>query len=295
MKINASLLGLIALCFSCSNSDNSPILNGNFTRSVQLDNQLLEISGILPIGESSLIGHNDSGDDPILYQFRLEDGVVEQRFTIDAQHQDWEEIAEDDDFIYVGDFGNNSGDRQNLRVYKIAKADLVADVEINAESILFHYPAQDNFSPRDDHNFDCEAMIALGDYLYLFSKNRGNRQTDLYRLPKVPGNHSAEWMQSFDSQGLVTAASIRKTDQPALALLAYEYDNGGFLPFIWLFSAFPSHDFFAGRSVKIDIPFQVQAESITFENSTQLIFAAESESGRSADFIYRLDASEWLQ
>ena len=37
------------------------------------------------------------------------------------KNTDWEEISQDKDFIYIGDIGNNSGNRDDLKIYRAGK------------------------------------------------------------------------------------------------------------------------------------------------------------------------------
>ena len=48
--------------------------------------------------------------------------------------------------------------------------------------------------------------ISIGDYLYIFTKNRVKKITEIYRLPKNPGNHKAELIGKVDTESIVTAA-----------------------------------------------------------------------------------------
>ncbi|MGC9330765.1 MAG: hypothetical protein ACP5DZ_02680, partial [Bacteroidales bacterium] len=85
----------------------------------------------------------------------------------------------------------------------------------------FHYPNQQQFEwDNYSTNFDCEAIIAKGDSLYLFSKNWGNLKTYLYALPKVPGEYPATLKDSFNVQGLVTGAAI-DTVENQITLIGY--------------------------------------------------------------------------
>ena len=59
-----------------------------------------------------------------LYELNVTNGNVSRTVTIqNAANVDWEDICTDDDYIYIGDFGNNSGNRTNLRIYKVLKSD----------------------------------------------------------------------------------------------------------------------------------------------------------------------------
>ena len=284
------------LCFITCKKNEQPNVDDtkNFENLIELPDAINESSGMLLKDDATVYTHNDSGNDPIIFHVNITNGNILQENVLLADNNDWEELAEDDTFIYVGDFGNNNGARTNLSIIKIPRASIESNsTELSSERINFSYPEQMEFTPRTSHNFDCEAMISVGDHLYLFTKNRENEKTDLYRLPKNPGNYNAERITTFDSGGLITAATMRKTEQPAIALLGYEQKDGGFAPFIWLLYDFTTPDFFGGKTQRIEVPYRVQAEAICFENKTQLLFTAEEEVGQ-AGLIYRFDAREWL-
>ena len=57
-----------------------------------------------------------------MYVFSIGEPKQVRTIKIDnAKNDDWEELAEDDEFIYIGDFGNNNGKRKNLCIYIIRK------------------------------------------------------------------------------------------------------------------------------------------------------------------------------
>ena len=89
-----------------------------------LPDLLQETSGLLWI-DGQLYSHSDEGPARL---FRIDpgSGAIEQTITfIGADNVDWEDLAEDEEYVYVGDFGNNSGNRTDLTIYRIEKADLV--------------------------------------------------------------------------------------------------------------------------------------------------------------------------
>ena len=153
------ILLFITSCFACS-SDKTPTIKEFFPSVGYLPSELNELSGLLCKNDKSLIGHNDSGSEPILYEFNIDEQILKRQVVItNINAIDWEDITEDDSFIYVGDFGNNLGTRENLMIYKIAKNDFNSSDSIEAQIIYFNYPEQSDFTPSNDHNFDCEAII----------------------------------------------------------------------------------------------------------------------------------------
>ena len=88
-----------------------------------LESTVDESSGLLFLG-GRLITHNDSGGEASLYEIDPPTGTVIRTVQIQgAANRDWEDIAMDDTYIYIGDFGNNSGTRRDLRIYRVGISD----------------------------------------------------------------------------------------------------------------------------------------------------------------------------
>ena len=146
----------------------TPALNANLT------DTLNETSGLL-WWNKQVWTHDDSGGQPDLYSVDVSNGGILKTVTVtNATNVDWEDIAQDDKFIYIGDFGNNAhGNRTDLKIYRVKKADVKNNIAITASVIRFSYSDQTDFTPQasNNTNFDCEAMVVYGDSLFLFSKN----------------------------------------------------------------------------------------------------------------------------
>lgn len=96
----------------------------NFKDKFELPDQVKETSGLL-FFKGKIITHNDSGDSANLYELDSLNGNLLRTINItNATNVDWEDIAEDNTHIYIGDFGNNNGNRTDLKIYKILKSDL---------------------------------------------------------------------------------------------------------------------------------------------------------------------------
>lgn len=243
----------------------------------RLHGQLNEISGLM-VYDSLLWGFNDSGGKNRIYGFDRSGGIRKEIKIEDARNRDWEAIAHDEKHIYIGDFGNNRGNRKNLRIYKIDKKDIGKKPEqiVKARNIDFSYANQETFG-ASMHNtlFDCEAMAALGNNLYLFSKDWVNQTTTLYRIPAKKGNYSLQPVDTFNVNGLVTGAGISPSGN-RLALVGYR----DYMPFIWLFSNFPGDRFFAGEQqyFQLDSLFNAQTEGISFPDDSTLLVSCERNS-----------------
>lgn len=301
------LFPLFSLILACQNKkiltdspDNYPI-DTTIKAFNSLPSQINESSGLLYFGDA-VWTHNDSGDGPCLYQLKTENSdwektlIQREIFLENAQSQDWEELAQDEDFIYVGDFGNNGGQRQDLVIYKISKTELSNDTISNFERILFQYPDQDRFDYNAyEHNFDCEAMIVLEDSIYLFSKNHQDYKTRLYSLPKIAGNHSPILLDSFDTKGTITAAGIDKTNK-ILVLTGYKFngENRSFNPFLWTFWEYSDNQFFKGKNQRINFPMDKQVEGVCLFEEGQFLLSSEGGFGKMGE-LYLFNPKKWVK
>ncbi|HSJ67704.1 MAG TPA: hypothetical protein VK921_08515 [Anditalea sp.] len=216
-----------------------------------LGDELEESSGLAYFGEK-VWTVNDSGNENIVYQINLQTGKAEKKVkVINAENIDWESLAQSETHLFIGDFGNNAGNRTDLVVLKILKEDLLSKTEVTAEKIFFSYPEQANFEERmNGHNYDCEAFFYSNGVLHLFTKNWENNQTDYYILEPNPGTVEANHQSSFDSDGLITGADIN-TSTGDIVLIGYENKGIFSQSFIWLLSGYPPHDPFGGINSKI--------------------------------------------
>ena len=239
--------------------------------------------------------HNDSGGQPTIYKLDTLTGEVIQRITLSkATNRDWEDITQDENFIYIGDHGNNSGNSKNLAIYIISKSDIPdsGDKTINSEKITFVYSDYPGKVERKrDNNFDCEAMIATDDWIYLFSKNRGDNQSKQYRLPKIAGDYTAELIYTFNSAGLVTGADYNKTENE---LILVGYTNGDWIPFLWVMFDFEGEDFFSGNKRRIDMATvtATQTEGICYTHGKHGIISSE-DNPLFKTTMYSFTTSKW--
>ena len=218
-----------------------------------LDNDVTETSGLLVLS-SKIITHNDSGDDPKLYELNGDTGVIEREITIsNASHIDWEDITMDDEYIYVGDIGNNNGNRTDLKIYKIDKDDFTSSNTVSAEIINFSYEDQTDFTSLPNaNNFDAEALTILDDTLIIFTKNWQNFQTNVYQILKTPGTHSATRISRGNVQGLITGATV-SSENPNLFFLS-GYD-ASLVPFLIVIpeNRAPGTDIFNNGFTKVSL------------------------------------------
>lgn len=206
-----------------------------------------------------------------------------------AENYDWEDLTSDEQGnLYIGDFGNNDNDRQNLAIYKINAADLVKDEVEVAEVYQFYYPEQTEFPPKKKNRiFDVESFFVWNNQFYLFTKNRSanfDGKTDLYRLTPIKNQRvPAKKISSFVTcdnfnHCAVTSAAI-SPDKKKVALLSSDK--------VWIFKDFKNDDIFSGRSEVIELGSFTQKEGICFETNESLLITDEAEK-KSQAYLYRL-------
>jgi len=248
--------------------------------------------------QSGLVWHddlfwiiNDSDCAPELIAYTPK-GKLQKVVTIsNTNNRDWEDLAEDDTYIYIGDFGNNSGVRTDLRVLRLLKSEITDKKEIQVDFITFSWADQKDFSSRNmQHNFDCEAFFAYGDSLYFFTKNWDDKKTRLYSMPKLPGDYKLKPLCEFDVDFMVTAADIT-TDGKTVALVGYK----NFHTYMMLLSDFEGQDFFGGKALRLDLNALggSQTEGLVFTDKNELYISCEESITPQA--IYKVDWEKILR
>lgn len=227
-----------------------------------LPDQVFETSG-LAFFDNQLWTHNDAGNEDKIYQLDTMTGEVLNTVIIaNSENTDWEDFAQDDTHLYLGDFGNNSGSRTDLSIYKFPKSQLSSGIA-TAEVIEFSYADQTDFTVNNNNNdYDCEAFFFYNDSLHLFSKNWVDQKTRHYVIPALPGTYVAEVRETFEVQGLITGADI--SEDGVVALLGYNLSGANFM---WLCYDYLGTQFFSGNKRKISLGLAInnsQAEAIIF-------------------------------
>lgn len=212
--------------------------------------ELDEISGLATTADH-FWGNNDSLGEAAIYAFDKQSLKLERIVHIEgAANFDWEELAQDDDFIYIADTGDNIAFRRSVDIYKVAKIDLekimtdltvsslehnsaVPNSNVKSVKLNIRYAAKNNFLPTKEHNFDSEALTVVGDDLWLFTKNRLNQQASLYKLDKSVQQQKVSASIELPVQGLITAADYN-ADNNKLLLLGYSQYTPNWGAFIWV-------------------------------------------------------------
>ena len=276
------------ILFGCSNKevDTAEIDTAEIVSKIVLPKIINETSG-LEFYNNNFITHNDSGGEPSLYVFNEDGEIIE---TIDLnknpdfeiENNDWEDITNDNEYLFVADTGNNFGNRDNLNIIRVSKGtDFMVDgiIEIS-------YSDQESFFPRPKHKYDAEAIIVIEDKIALFSKDRENLNTDLYLVDKNQnGSQILTSEVSYNVNTLITGGDYDE-DRNLLALVSYN-SNGN--QYLLLFENFKLNNLENNTFKKFKIPLeQAQIEAVKIIDEKTFWVTSEDE-GIGSPFMYKIE------
>ena len=176
---------------------------------------------------------NDSGDHPRVYPIRRNGEVYRSSrypdssgvLIGDAINVDWEDITVDaDGHLIVADAGNNRNDRRDLVLYYLDEPSPAAGRTSVKKKVFFRYPDQKTFpAPENDFNYDSEALFAVGNTVYILTKNRSDTYTKLYRLDEAKTNltNTLTYVDRFDVRGRAVGADAT-ADGNRLVIITYD-------------------------------------------------------------------------
>lgn len=267
-----------------------------------LANELEELSGMFAYN-GRMFGLADSGNPHRLYEFDTIDGSIIRSYKLTGtDNVDWESITIDDNYVYVGDTGNNKqGNRTDLVIYKFPIEDLDSDDDIPSDHITplhYHYDDQIDYTalPKNQTFFDCEAMIPRGDSLLLFMKDWKYFTTRYYTIPKeAEGDFAAKSHGLLSVTGLVTGGTYM--GDSLIVLVGSSIYGGHFLEFLY---DFPNDDLFGGNKRQISMTQEglVQPESIYLKADFSGFIGTEAKESQDIEYdqaIFSFSIKEWLQ
>ncbi|HEY1022312.1 MAG TPA: hypothetical protein VGE06_08355 [Flavisolibacter sp.] len=243
---------------------------------------VLEESSGLQWAGGSLWSFNDGGNAAVLFRMDTASPKILQTVMLEgATNEDWEDIAFDGTHLYIGDFGNNGGNRKDLKIYRFP-LEIIPDSEReksfrvpskNIEVICFRYADQSQPPVGSGINrtkFDCEAMLVADGKIHLFTKNWVENNTTHYVIDNVSeGDYIARPLETLATNYLVTAADqLPGTD--TVVLIGYQVSGTG-AHFMHLLTGFKEGLYFNGNKRRIDLPSVAeigQVEGITFRSGS---------------------------
>ncbi len=270
------MMNLLSAC--AAPSQQSVVIRQQVNMLAKLPAELAETSA-LALHKGGLWTLNDSGGKPSIYRLTADFKLVDKRLTLTkASNTDWEDMAQDEQYLYVADCGNNSGGRTDMAIYKVAWQDIeTADnlEMVEASKLQFTFlDALDADINSLTNNYDCEALAAVGNELWVFSKNRGDLDTRLYRLDKSQPQQFVEPADSFPVNGLITAADYNPETQQ-IALLGCQWNLLFGHVFVWVVEVTgDSLNWQTARYYQIG-PYG-QWEAIVWKDAQTLLLSAEN-------------------
>lgn len=275
----------ILVVFACMLLSCNPKAQDSVTKSqddlkteFSLPKKLKEVSGIaLSQDQKTIWAIEDAGNKNVVYGLNRQGNLTTDVLVENADNNDWEDITKDAaGNIYIGDFGNNENDRQNLSILKL---DLKSDSQKSTKVIQttkFHYEGQTEFPPKKSNLlYDCEAFVEKDGNFYLFTKNRskGFDGTFLvFQVPNKEGDFKAKLVGKLKLEGgytdaAITSASINSNNQ--IALLNHKNIN--------VLSGFTANDFSSAKIQKIPLNHNSQKEAVVFVDDKTLLIADEKD------------------
>ncbi len=246
-----------------------------------MTSEVSKTSGLIDV-EGRLFTHNDSGD-PYLYEINATTGLIERTITVTgATNVAWEDIADGDDYVYIGDIGNPNGTRDDLKIYKISKTDLLDNNIVNAQEISFAYADQISFNTGTNNSpYDAQALIVYNGALYIFTKNWDEYTTQVYEIPVTPGYYSVSEVTNYSFEVMITAASVDKINN-SVALLGYSDPYDATLPQLSeliILSDFTNSNFFSGAITTYEITedqTSSRLEGLAYSTPSELYLTTEA-------------------
>ena len=192
-----------------------------------------------------------------------------------AKNVDWEDIAADNNYLYISDLGNNGNARQDLGIYLISDIDPTASTRSAVVQYLpVVYPDQKEFPPEQRY-FDSESLFVVDGVLYVITKHRTagvvnvyEPGANLYRLD-TRYTDKPNVLTKIDSNPYIYAATGADVSPDGKTLAVISMDG------LWLFSKPVSGDKWLsapGRYNPVDRDAFQQLEAVTWiDNDTLLI------------------------
>lgn len=277
MYILSAICSLIFLACNPKN-ENTSLKEDTLKTEFSLPKKLKEVSGIALSQDQKIIwAIEDAGNKNVVYGLNRQGELISDVLVENAENNDWEDITKDAvGNIYIGDFGNNENDRQNLSILKL---DLKTDSQTSTKVIQttkFHYEGQTEFPPKKSNLlYDCEAFVEKDGSFYLFTKNRskGFDGTFLvFQIPNKEGDFEAKLVGKLKLEGgysdaAITSATINSKNE--IVLLNHKNIN--------ILSGFTANDFSSAKIQKIPLNHNSQKEAVVFVDEKTLLIADEKD------------------
>ena len=158
---------------------------------------------------------NDSGNPASLYATKLNGELIQEIAVKGSGNFDWEALGIDDkNQLWIGEIGNNSRLRFDLKVVVVAEPDPFTETEAEViASYPYRYP---------NENVDAEGLFIVEGIPYIVSKERA--RAVLYRFPSLQVSDTKQTLErvgEFAGAKFVTGAGVSE-DGMRLAVCTYD-------------------------------------------------------------------------
>src|SRR5688572_8494131 len=258
----------------------STIKNGTWALAQKVTNlgqmppDISESSGLeMADDANTFFTHSDHGNGaPVLYKIDHSGKLLKTYPISGASLVDWEDLTRDESGnLYIGDVGNNNGNRSELKIYKTNVSNPGA-----AQTISFSYDSRDAVESKGKKgkgkaktakNFNSEAIFWHNGNLYLVTKaSGGNGEAHLFQVSDSPGSHTAKLIGSKELGAKITSADISPSGDK-LVLMS--------LGKLHIFNISGS-DYFKGNAQTINLGNVGQTEGMVFTDNNNIVFCNES-------------------
>jgi len=278
------------LLWSCNPKAQDSPKTDDLTVEFPLPKKLKEVSGIALSHDKNIIwAIEDQGNKNMVYGLNRQGKQVADVLVENAENNDWEDITKDaQGNIYIGDFGNNDNNRQNLAILKLDLQDASQKTTKTIQTTKFHYEGQTEFPPKKSNwLYDCEAFVEMNGNFYLFTKNRskGFDGTFLvFQVPNKEGEFEAKLIGKLKlagkySDAAITSAAINSTNDK-IVLLTHKN--------IHVLSGFTADNFNTAKIEKVPLNHNSQKEAIVFLDDKTLLIADEKDKETGGN-VYRFE------
>lgn len=243
-----------------------------------LPKKLKEVSGIaLSKDKKTIWAIEDQGNKNVVYGLDRQGNQIADVLVENAENHDWEDITADaQGNMYIGDFGNNENNRQDLSILKVDLKEASQKAAKVTQTTTFHYEGQTEFPPKKSNwLYDCEAFVEKDGYFYLFTKNRskGFDGTFLvFQVPNKAGDFEAKLVAKLKLQGgysdaAITSAAINSRNQ--VVLLTHKN--------VYVLSSFFDKNFETAIIQKTPLNHNSQKEAVVYLDDRTVLIADEKD------------------
>jgi hypothetical protein len=264
---------------------------------------LTEISGVAASRKNTdvLWVHNDSGDSARIYAMSIQGKHLGVYNLMGATATDWEDIAvgpgpvEGQDYIYVGDIGDNARQRSSVTAYRVAEPTVsttqdpvTVDLD-GVDALPMQYPGPEVY--------DCEALLVdpvSGD-IFLVTKDRaGDNLAHVFRNPAPHTPDVMVTLELVDSIPLTAQVTGGDVSPSGDGVLLRLYSQAYYWPRATGTSLWEA---FSGTACTVPLAVEPQGEAIAFATHDMLSDSPEpsyftiSEGSYQPVYFYETDTS----